>query len=333
MGKLSNLLPDGLPKILPPYEDGIFQALLTLPEAHVALVSLVSALIERSVKDVTLRNNDAPTRDADAKREKYDINCVVDGENGDQCNVEMQASPMKGDSGKNEHRNVKWRSVYNLCHLHSNQPGSGRKYDQFVKSYQIMLCNYKVFDFENELAEKFTFRNQHGHELCEAVTSIFVDLTKAKEIAGKTVGDMSDTECWVTFFALGNDPQYSAIIGDIAKTKEGVAVAYDTLLNISQNADERARFHSRRMWLQDREHDLAVVRQEGIEEGRVETRAEYEPLLASKDDEIASKDIEIASKDAELASKDSEIASKDNEIASKDSEIEALRAQLRKIGI
>ena len=123
------------------------------------------------------------------------------------------------------------------------------------------------------------------------------------------------------FFALGNDHNYSQVIAEITKEKEGIAVARDTLLTISQNADERARFRSRRIWLQDREHEQAVARKEGRKEGREEGRkeghaegrkegraegrkevhAEYEPLIATKDAEIATKDAEIANMAAEIA--------------------------------
>ena len=297
----ASILTDGLPKILPPYENGVFQAILTLPEAYAALVGTVATYIELPVKSVTLRNNDAPARDRKAKREQYDINCSVDIGKGDQCNLEIQANPMKGDSNVNEHRNIRWRSVYNLCHLHANQPGRGVRYGNFVRSYQIMLCHYKVFAFDNQLVERFTFRNQRGNELCEATTSIFVDLTMAKEIANKPVAEMSDAEAWSVFFSLGNDPRYNEVIVGLTKMEEGIAVAYNALLNISQDADERARFHSRMMWLQDREHEQAVAREEGFEKGREEglekgreyTRAEYKPLIALKDAEIANKDAEI----------------------------------------
>ena len=133
-----DILEDGLPRILPPHENGVFKAVLTLPEAKAALVGAVSAFLGRPLKTVTLRNNDAPARDAAAKQEEYDINCVADGEDGDQCEIEMQASHMSGDSRANDHRNVKWRSAHNLCHLHSNQPGSGKNYGEFVRSYQVM---------------------------------------------------------------------------------------------------------------------------------------------------------------------------------------------------
>jgi hypothetical protein len=38
------------------------------------------------------------------------------------------------------------------------------------------------------------------------------------------------------------------------------------LETVSQNAEERAHYHSRKMWLQDREHDLAIARNEGAQE-------------------------------------------------------------------
>jgi hypothetical protein len=164
----------------------------------------------------------------------------------------MQASPMEGDNKSNDHKNIKWRSAYNLCHLHSNQPGSGKAYGEFVRSYQIMLCNYKAFNFDNDLVERFLLRNEKGMELCEAVMSVFIDLTKANSIAQMPISDMSDMDCWVVFFALGNDPKYSGVIAEVIKKKEGIAVAFEALQNISQNADQRARFHSRRKWQQDR---------------------------------------------------------------------------------
>ena len=300
-GNAIDMLPDGLPRILPPYENGIFKAVLTLPESHAALVSAVAAFLGRPVKNVSLRNNDAPSRDTSAKQEEYDINCVVDDEYGDQCDVEMQSSHMGGDSQSNDHRNIKWRSVFNLCDLHSNQAGSGRSYGQFVRSYQVTLCNYRVFNGKHELDERYTFRNQQGKELCDAVTAIFIDLTRAAKIAKKPASEISDIEAWVVFFALAGNQKYHNVIKDIASTREGIAVANDTLTHISQNPDERARFRSRRIWLQDREHEQAVMRE--LQEANKE-------------------------KDAKLADKDAEIAGKDAEIADKDAEIAALRAQI-----
>jgi predicted transposase/invertase (TIGR01784 family) len=181
-----------------------------------------------------------------------------------------------------------------------------------------MICNYRVFSGEHKLVERFTFRNQEGRELSDAVTAIFIDLTQAGEIAKKPVEEMTKIETWAVFFALANNPDYSDIIAEITKNMEGIRVANDTLHSISQSPEERAHFRSRRMWLQDRLHEQAVWKEEGIElgieQGIEKTRAELEPLLVSKDKENASMKAEIVSKDAEIVSKDAEIA--------------ALRAQL-----
>ena len=315
-----DILADGLPRILPPYENGVFKAILTLPEAKTALEDVVETMIDVPVKGVVLRNNAAPSRDISAKQEQYDINCVVNAQNGEQCNIEMQSSPMEGDNSANEHQNIRWRSVFNVCDLHSNQEGRGLRYAHFARSYQVMLINFKVFRDKKRLLERFTFRNREGMELCDAVTVIFIDLSQAKEIAKKLVSEMSNIEKWVIFFALGNQPKYSGILTEIIKQQEGIAVANEVLLNISQNPDERARFRSRRIWLQDREHEQAVWTEE--------VRAEYEPLLANKDAEIASHKAEIASNKAEIASNKAEIASNKAEIVNKDAEIAELRAQL-----
>ena len=74
MEKINYILPDGLPRILPPYENGVFQAVLTLPEARAALEDVVAVVTDLSVESVMLRNNAAPSRDINAKQEQYDIN-------------------------------------------------------------------------------------------------------------------------------------------------------------------------------------------------------------------------------------------------------------------
>jgi len=249
---------DGLPKILPAYENGVFQAMLTLPEAEEALISAVSAFLDRPVKSVTLRDSTAPKRHVSEKFPGYDINCVVDDKDGDQCEIEMQASRMRDDSGSSGHKNIRWRSALYLSRLHSGQDGKGKSYSSFARSYQIMLCNYRVFGRKQALVERFTLRNKNGTELCDAITSIFIDLTKARVIAKKLVSEMAEVEMWTAFIALANNPDYTGLIGEITKRMEGIAVANTTLQNISQDQDERIRYYRRAKALQDEEHNKAI---------------------------------------------------------------------------
>ena len=96
------------------------------------------------------------------------------------------------------------------------------------------------------------------------------------------------------------------------------------MITISQDANERARCRSRRIWLQDREHERAVA----LKEGRKEAQAVYEPIIASKDVEIANKDVEITNKEAEITNMAAELANRDTELANMAAEIAALRARL-----
>ncbi|MDR1204535.1 MAG: Rpn family recombination-promoting nuclease/putative transposase [Peptococcaceae bacterium] len=268
------LFRDGLPEILPPSEDGVFKSTFTRKEAKPALLELLSDILSRLLKDVAVRNNEPPINDIDAKREVFDINCVASDDQA-QMDIEIQTTPMKGDTRENEHKSFRNRAVFYLSDLHANQPGRGIRYADFYNSYQIMICNYKVFSWDNELVEKFTYRNERGRQLSDITAAVFIDLTQADEIAKKPVAEMTGIELWVVFLAKANDPEYRDVINEIIKRKEGISVAYEMLTSISADENERARFRSRRMWQMDREHEIASV------------NYEWEKIVADKDAIIA----------------------------------------------
>jgi hypothetical protein len=180
--------------------------------------------------------------------------------------------------------------------LHASQPGRGIHYTNFRNSYQIMICNYNVFDWDNDLVEEFTYRNEHGRQLSDITTAIFIDLTETKKIVKKPVAEMTAIEQWVVFFTKANDPRYRDTIDKILKRKGGISVAYEMLTSISTDENERARFRSRRKWQMDRDHELAVI------------NSKWEGVVADKDAKIAEKDELLADKDKSLADKDAEIA-------------------------
>ncbi|GHU36244.1 hypothetical protein FACS1894105_06270 [Clostridia bacterium] len=61
----------GLPDILPPSEDGVFHSTFTREAATPALLELLSDVLDRPLKKVTVRNSEPPLRDVDAKREVF----------------------------------------------------------------------------------------------------------------------------------------------------------------------------------------------------------------------------------------------------------------------
>ena len=246
-----------LPKILPPYDDMVFKSILTRPDAELARVDLLSVLLGKTVKTATVRNTELPAHDVDVKQERFDVSCWFD--DGDQAAVEMQAEPMRGDTFASGHKNIRERAVFGLCDLHVNQTGSGKDYADFVKSFHITITNYRVFDEKHKLVEIFSFKNQSGIVLAKSVAAVFVDLTLVGKVLKKSVDEMTAEEMWAVFLSKANESKYSEIIEKILKKREGISVANEMLHTISQDEFERARFHSRKMALQDAEHNRVTT--------------------------------------------------------------------------
>jgi predicted transposase/invertase (TIGR01784 family) len=259
-------------EILPPCDDRVFKLILTSPEAKPALMDLISSSIGRRVVDVQIRNNELPLGDTEEKAERLDVNCVIDG--GEQIDLEMQASRIKEDLSK-EHENLKGKSVYYLCDLHSSQSSKGKAYDELVKSYQVTFCAYTVFPKRKTFVNSYSMRHDLDNELLsDAIHVVFVELSKLDEILKKPVAEMTDMEKWGIFFQYAGNPKCRDAVNEVIESKEALTVASSLLMGISQNEKERAIFRSRRMYQTDLESNLRVAertgRKEGLDEGRKE---------------------------------------------------------------
>jgi predicted transposase/invertase (TIGR01784 family) len=85
---------------------------------------------------------------------------------------------------------------------------------------------------------------------------------------------MSPAEMWAIFFKYADSPKHRELISEIANKKGEINLATRLLSSISKDEDERARYHSRRIYMMDMEHTKAVYREEGIKEGIKEGKAE-----------------------------------------------------------
>jgi predicted transposase/invertase (TIGR01784 family) len=141
--------------ILPPSDDRVFKLILTSPDAKPVLMDLISATIKRPVIDVVVRNNELPLYDTEEKAERLDVNCRID--DGSQIDLEMQASYME-EIGRG-HENLKGKSIYYLCDLHSSQSSKGRRYDELAQTYQATFCSYTVFPKLPNYVNSFSMRH------------------------------------------------------------------------------------------------------------------------------------------------------------------------------
>lgn len=200
------LLPMGA-DILPPSDDRVFKLILTPLDAKPVLIDLVSSIIKRPVVDVEVRNNDIPPSDTEEKAERLDVNCRID--DGSQIDLEMQASRIQEDSD-GRYQNLKGKSIYYLCDLHSSQPSRGvRRYDRLSRTYQVTFCSYTVFPNRSDYVNSFSLRHDEDNELLsDAIQVVYVELSKLQEIMKKSVDDMTDLEKWAVFFQYASEPNH-----------------------------------------------------------------------------------------------------------------------------
>ena len=259
--------------ILPPSDDRVFKLILTSPEAKPVLIDLVSSIIKRPVVDVVVRNNEIPPEDTQEKAERLDVNCYID--DNSQVDLEMQASRIEEDSD-GQHRNLKGKSVYYLCDLHSSQPAKGiRRYDTLARTYQVTFCSYTVFPERKSYLNSFSLRHDEDNEqLCNAIQVVYVELSKLQEIIKKSVGDMTDLEKWAVFFRYADEPSHRETVNKVIASKEVLQMAGNLLMSISQDERERAVFRSRRMYQTDQQSNIATAEDRGVQRGRAEGRVE-----------------------------------------------------------
>jgi predicted transposase/invertase (TIGR01784 family) len=184
----------------------------------------------------------------------------------------MQAAHMLGDNLDNGHNNLKNRSIFNVCDLHSGQPGIGSEYGGLAKSFQITICDFTVFD-DDRLIHRYSMRDKNGAELLDSIHVLFVELTKLGGVLKKPVQELSGAETWAIFLKYSNNPKYTKLLDEIIAAKEEIRMANTILNNISTNEDERAKFRARRKFQLDAAHDRAYlirIGEENLLKGKLE---------------------------------------------------------------
>ena len=278
------LLPMNM-DILPPSDDRVFKLILTKDDAKPVLMDLISAVIDRPVVDVVVRNNELPPEDTSEKAERLDVNCMID--DGSQADLEMQASPIEEDSD-GEHQNLKGKGIYYLCDLHSSLSSKGvRRYDHLARTYQVTFCSYTVFPHRIEYVNSFSLRHDRDNELLsDAIQVFYIELSKLRELLKKPVETMADLEKWALFFRYANDSRCRDKVNEIIQSKEALQMAGELLMGISQDERERAVFRSRRMYQTDLQSNLATAEDRGERRGRQERNLEFARMMLSDGEPI-----------------------------------------------
>jgi predicted transposase/invertase (TIGR01784 family) len=288
--KTIHLTPETL---LDPREDPVFKAIFTkdTPASRGALKSLVSAYVHQELDILTVIANEPPVNNKDDRQIRYDIACVFN--DGEKADVEMTLYP-----GTFEAR----RMEYYLARLHCAQELKGDPdYAGVKRSYQISFLGDNLFN-DNVIVHTFEYHDrEHDIELSGQTKLVVVELKKVEELSGEPLERLSVEERWTLFFQSASDPEKLGLVNRLLETEEGIAMAGQTMIEITP--EEKAYF-------------LQM------------SRDKYKFDEWSRKRELWEKDQEIAGKVQVIAEKAQELAETKQELAEAKQEIAELRRRL-----
>jgi len=220
-----------------PFEDGkrildirydqVFKAVFTRDTSmsRAALSDLISVLIGRTVEVETIIANEPVTGFLGQKKIRYDISCV--SKNGEPIDVEMSFHPINDELN---------RIGYFATRLFAGQEiqGMDKSYSDLKETYQISILAQKPFFPDKNLTHDFQFYDPKTNvSLDVRLRIITLELEKADAFIGKPVEEMTNAERWAAYFQYLTDETKREKIKEIINHEEGIAMATNSLYQVS----------------------------------------------------------------------------------------------------
>jgi len=255
-------------KILDIRYDPVFKAVFTkdTEKSRFALSDLISSLIGRTVEVETIIANEPPVDDTRQRYLRFDVACKT--KNGEPVNVEMSFNPNASEPVRLEYHAAK---LFVGQEIH----GKGKDYSNLKESYQIAILAKEKFFPDDNFVHSFLFYDPDNHISLDGKTRIItVELEKTKPIVDKPIENMTNAEAWAVFFQyLTNEEKRDKII-EIIKKEEGIAMAVETLSNVTQDEIEYARMCNLIKSELDWRSGINEARESGLREGLEKGREE-----------------------------------------------------------
>jgi predicted transposase/invertase (TIGR01784 family) len=248
--------------------DPVFKGVFTKDTAKSrgALSSLISALIGCTVTVEAVIANEPPADDTRQRHLRFDVACKT--AKGELVNVEMSFNP-------NAHEPV--RLEYHAAKLFTGQDihGKDKTYDDLKETYQIAILAKERFFPDENFAHSFQYYDSDNRVPLGGRTRIItVELVKTEPAAGKPVEEMTNAELWAVFFEYLTDEEKRDKIIEIIKREEGIAMAVETLVNITQDEIEYARMCNLIKSQLDYQSGMVDAERKGRAEGHAEGHAQ-----------------------------------------------------------
>lgn len=240
--------------------DNVFKAIFTknTPQSRGALRNLLSAILERELEVVTITSNEPPVGDIRDRQIRYDI--AVKMNDGEQANVEMTLNPQKYEQIRME---------YYLARYFVNQDirGTDKDFGDLKHTWQISLVNRDLFNDSSFIHEFEYYDKKRDTALNGRSHIIVLELSKAEQAVWKPVRAMDKKERWAVFFRCCARTDKRALVNELLENEEGIAMAGETLLTVSQDEREWLRLENEFRNELDQQTRMVEARKEGLAEG------------------------------------------------------------------
>ena len=239
-------------------KDGVFKAFFTMEckEAEILRNRFISAVIGKKVAVSVVINPELLPDFADGKVIRLDLLCELS--NGEKVDIEMQMC--SGDDNQLK------RTVYYASKLCAGALKSGQKYSKLPNVYQIMICNFRLFEKDTEFNHLFTFRDETCFELSDTIQIHTIELPKIN-FNPKTVDSLSEVEFFGMLLKYNEDKKVISELKSSPRYKEVVAMADSMVNKICEDQYEWAKQYLLDKMEMDYYAGMACARDEGIEIG------------------------------------------------------------------
>jgi predicted transposase/invertase (TIGR01784 family) len=246
--------------------DSVFKSAFTTdsPPSQGALRALISAFIGRNVQVLTIIANEPPAPNLRDRQIRYDIRVKFD--QGELANVEMTLHPGGFEP---------LRFEYYTARLHAAQKIRGQGYGNLASAWQINFVSAQRLFPDDFFLHRFEYYDRERVISLGGRTRILVvELAKVEGLLSKPVEDLSPVERWAVFFRYAAVPEWREQINEIMNKEEGIAMAGEMLLTVTQEEIEEARRETALKIQQDWDSYMAEAWEKGLAEGRAQGRAE-----------------------------------------------------------
>ncbi|MDR1058889.1 MAG: Rpn family recombination-promoting nuclease/putative transposase [Treponema sp.] len=276
--------------ILDPCGDKVFKHIFTqdTPSSRGALSSLLSAFVGRKTQVLAVTANEPPVSNPQDRQIRYDIACKFEG--GERADLEMTLYPRPHEAARLE---------YYLARLYINQDikGTDKGFRNLQRTYQISFFVKKSLYPGRELIHHFRYYDRrHRIDLGGQTEIITVELEKAAGLLKKRAGALSPAESWACFFRYGPEVERRGLINEILAEEEGIAMAGEKLLTVSEDERFQAWQMSAEKYELDRQDDLTEARYAGY----AEAEAKYQGQIRQVQGQLSLKDEQMRRMEEEI---------------------------------